>query len=512
MDPSNTFDVLELGFRAEQGGIAEQSTFGDLGWKPGANWEISRLPTRSIQHGYVSPAPDSAFTQPFQSATPSTAQDCLLSMTSVLTNENLDRTELASPPSPVFQRTESQLRRVDFASHVCSYAGCGKSFRRKGDLTRHVNGAHCNKSSFLCPFDRCPRSITGNGFHRKDKLIDHLTTAKHGLSREDALYQATLRSHHPPIGDGPNKVEFRIRESPDHPQRPTGSETRHNSNQVKTGLEQTYRPLITGDHRSSGLKEIGAGLDPEQQRLSSMGDTHHMPHEDQAKLKECTIDDNHARVSGWLLNLIDTDNPVQMITQDVEASFRQNHTHKSAKPDTDRNDIDAVPSTRGGINTSVNPLTLLGVLPGDGHEHSKSEEDFLDLLIQRLYTKLHFKNAGAYRTCTNSSPSQDSTSSAGKADGNSSRKKRRGDNVEQPMSGDEEAGNGGKVKRSRKGRPDLAKFTTQFACPLCKGDIRFGYEGQCRDWKNPDIDNVLRVSPTSRAWVVLPADLYLATP
>jgi hypothetical protein len=69
---------------------------------------------------------------------------------------------------------------------------CAKSYNRKGDLKRHVTTAHLNPSSFLCHFDHCPRGITGNGFARKDKLTNHLTSKKHGMSKVDAVFEADL--------------------------------------------------------------------------------------------------------------------------------------------------------------------------------------------------------------------------------------------------------------------------------------------------------------------------------
>jgi hypothetical protein len=54
-----------------------------------------------------------------------------------------------------------------------------------------------NPPLFHCHIDRCPRSIQGRGFRRKDKLVDHLKSKKaphHGLSHKDAVFQAALHS------------------------------------------------------------------------------------------------------------------------------------------------------------------------------------------------------------------------------------------------------------------------------------------------------------------------------
>lgn len=80
--------------------------------------------------------------------------------------------------------------------HFCHYGNCVKSYARYGDLTRHIKTIHEAPSSYLCYFDRCPRSINGRGFARKDKLVDHLKSRKHRVSAEDAAYAAAL--HNPP--------------------------------------------------------------------------------------------------------------------------------------------------------------------------------------------------------------------------------------------------------------------------------------------------------------------------
>jgi hypothetical protein len=74
--------------------------------------------------------------------------------------------------------------------NVCDWPGCEKRYIRTGDLERHMWNVHHNPSHFLCHFRRCPRSIKGRGFGRKDKLVDHLKSRKHDLSHEDAVYEA----------------------------------------------------------------------------------------------------------------------------------------------------------------------------------------------------------------------------------------------------------------------------------------------------------------------------------
>ena len=79
-------------------------------------------------------------------------------------------------------------RSSNVTPHVCS--SCSKHYARKGDLTRHITTAHRRPASFLCHFRHCPRSIEGKGFHRRDKLVDHLMSTKHRLSKVEAVYEA----------------------------------------------------------------------------------------------------------------------------------------------------------------------------------------------------------------------------------------------------------------------------------------------------------------------------------
>jgi uncharacterized Zn-finger protein len=73
---------------------------------------------------------------------------------------------------------------------VCNYTGCGKSFKHKGDLTRH-NKTHTQLPTFHCYMPLCSRSVFGNGFHRKDKLVAHLE-ACHKLEHGHARYLASI--------------------------------------------------------------------------------------------------------------------------------------------------------------------------------------------------------------------------------------------------------------------------------------------------------------------------------
>ena len=86
----------------------------------------------------------------------------------------------------------AQPAAVDHGHHICPYDLRLKDYASKGDLTRHIRTVHEMAAHFHYRIDMCPRSIPGNGFPRKDKLVDHLKSKKRGLSHEQAGYQATL--------------------------------------------------------------------------------------------------------------------------------------------------------------------------------------------------------------------------------------------------------------------------------------------------------------------------------
>ena len=65
---------------------------------------------------------------------------------------------------------------------------CSKAFKRKGDLTRH--GKSHGLTKFYCLYVNCPRHVYSKGFHRKDKLVDHLKLS-HKMEKEDVRHWAT---------------------------------------------------------------------------------------------------------------------------------------------------------------------------------------------------------------------------------------------------------------------------------------------------------------------------------
>ena len=56
----------------------------------------------------------------------------------------------------------------------CTFGGCGKHFRRKYELQRHVTEQHGENGEFLCPHTSCKRSEAGKGFRRQTNLNEHI--------------------------------------------------------------------------------------------------------------------------------------------------------------------------------------------------------------------------------------------------------------------------------------------------------------------------------------------------
>jgi hypothetical protein len=174
------------------------------------------------------------------------------------------------------------------------------------------------------------------------------------------------------------------------------------------------------------------------------------------------------------------------LIKEIETAFYQSAIYRTPKPSA-KTQADPIPDAE----------SLPSLSDGSSCAYKKTEENVLDVLVQKLYGSLYFKNAGGYRTCVNNTsgkataPSKKSTTSQ-----QSGQKRASADSNETSPDGDQD-GKSGKIRRAKKGRPNLEEFATAFACPLCKGDIKFGYEGECRDWKSHSIDTVLRVCSAS---------------
>jgi hypothetical protein len=66
--------------------------------------------------------------------------------------------------------TATQVRQK---KHICDYATCLASFKRRRDLIRHQKSKHENSKPFECNFHECKRG-PGNGFSRRDHLNAHI--------------------------------------------------------------------------------------------------------------------------------------------------------------------------------------------------------------------------------------------------------------------------------------------------------------------------------------------------
>lgn len=66
----------------------------------------------------------------------------------------------------------------------CTTLDCGRRFKRRGHLERHL-GSHCGKKSYVCWVPDCYRR-----FSRRDNLHAHYTT--HGTRRGRNRYVSTF--------------------------------------------------------------------------------------------------------------------------------------------------------------------------------------------------------------------------------------------------------------------------------------------------------------------------------
>jgi hypothetical protein len=118
-------------------------------------------------------------------------QDTLFQTTEVNTTQITN--VLSTPQSMVSYVSEPFLGDYDAITHgdnvctVCLGTGVYKSYKNKGDLSRHMKEHSVMAGRFLCTETLCNRSVDGNGFTRKDKLQSHLE-AKHKMSRAQASY------------------------------------------------------------------------------------------------------------------------------------------------------------------------------------------------------------------------------------------------------------------------------------------------------------------------------------
>jgi uncharacterized Zn-finger protein len=67
----------------------------------------------------------------------------------------------------------------------CQVPSCDKTFRRKGDLQRHVESVHRLSTPYVCPL--CPRQ-----FHRKDKANAHCKAVHKSFINTDSMKAKSL--------------------------------------------------------------------------------------------------------------------------------------------------------------------------------------------------------------------------------------------------------------------------------------------------------------------------------
>ena len=58
--------------------------------------------------------------------------------------------------------------------HQCTESSCSKTYRRRGDLTRHIKETHHIGGRLRCPIKYCAATRPGDGFKRMHRLVEHL--------------------------------------------------------------------------------------------------------------------------------------------------------------------------------------------------------------------------------------------------------------------------------------------------------------------------------------------------
>lgn len=86
-----------------------------------------------------------------------------------------EQTKYVSPSLPLFQTLPKLTRYRQTRSFCCMC--CGKAFTRSADLKRHESSVHFPVRQD-CPVHDCLRKH-GNGFPRRDHLIEHLRSYHH---------------------------------------------------------------------------------------------------------------------------------------------------------------------------------------------------------------------------------------------------------------------------------------------------------------------------------------------
>jgi hypothetical protein len=131
-------------------------------------------------------------------------QDKLFQTTEVDTTSTQITNALSTPQSMVGYVSEplpslGDYNAITLGDNVCTIClgtGVYKSYKNKGDLSRHTKEHSVMAGGLLCTETLCNRSVDGNGFTRKDKLQSHLEK-KHKMSRAQASYrvgQVTVRA------------------------------------------------------------------------------------------------------------------------------------------------------------------------------------------------------------------------------------------------------------------------------------------------------------------------------
>ncbi len=123
------------------------------------------------------------------------------------------------------------------------------------------------------------------------------------------------------------------------------------------------------------------------------------------------------------------------------------------------------------------------------------EAERVGLSILLLYGLMSTSETCSYRTHGTERTTNQSKITQHKSTSAKTGKRKQTEQDKKATSDNDDEGAPERNKQPRTKTRSLANLVSEFACPLEKGDDRFGMEGRCRDFSSKSIDTVIRVCP-----------------
>lgn len=129
------------------------------------------------------------------------------------------------------------------------------------------------------------------------------------------------------------------------------------------------------------------------------------------------------------------------------------------------------------------------------HAVKRIEAERVRLSILLLYGLIPTSETCSYRTHGTERTSNQSKITQHKSTSAKTGKRKQTEQDKKATSDNDDEGGPERNKQPRTKMRNLANLGSDFACPLEKGDDRFGQAACCRDFSSKDIDTVIRVCP-----------------